>query len=70
MNYDNIRRAIREHGMHTLTTELLKQSSEVYPTTWNLKTAALTVTMKMAKNREAEQVMRQGVASFLKATNE
>lgn len=70
MNYDNIRRAIREHGMHTLTTELLKQSSEVYPTRWNLKTAALTVTMKMAKNRAAEAVMRTGVSSYLKAIHE
>lgn len=70
MNYDNIRRAIREHGMHTLTAELLKQASEVYPTTWNLKTAALTVTMKMAKNREAESVMRRGIASYMKVTNE
>lgn len=70
MNYDNIRRAIREYGLHTVTTELLKQSSEVYPITWNLKTAALTVTMKMAKNRETEQVMRQGVSSYLKATHE
>lgn len=64
---DRITRAVRTQGLHTLTSNLLKQAGQPYPEHWDLKTAALTVTLKMAQNRQSEASIRQGIASYMKA---
>jgi hypothetical protein len=66
MNIDRIRAGLRKYGLHGMTSNMLKQAGEIYPEVWNLKTAALAVTLKMAQNREIEHSVKQGLASFLK----
>lgn len=65
---ERITSAIARHGLHRVTSELLKQAGEPYPTVWTMKTAALALTLKVAKNRLAERSIRQGLASLLKAS--
>lgn len=64
---ERIRRAVNARGLHAVTGELLKQAGAPYPEQWNLRTAALAVTLKMAANRETERSIRAGVASYAKA---
>ena len=61
-----IKNAIETHGFHTLTSELLKQAGQPYPIDWNLKTAMLTVMLKMAENRSKEREIMQGIVSYMK----
>ncbi len=61
-----IRDAINAQGLDKVTSTLLKQSNLPYPEEWNLKTAALCVTLKIAENRLNEQLMRKGIASYIK----
>ncbi len=65
---NTIRAALGAHGIHGLTSEMLKQAGEPYPLTWNLKTAALAITLKMAQNRATENTIRQGLLSYQKVT--
>jgi hypothetical protein len=62
-----ITRAVNSHGLHTITSELLKQAGAPYPEEWSLRTAALAITLKMAENRESEKSIRAGVSSYIKA---
>lgn len=64
---ERISRAVRAKGLHAVTGELLKQAGVPYPEVWDLRTAALAVTLKMAENREAERSIRAGIASYVKA---
>jgi hypothetical protein len=64
---ERITHAVRTRGLHVVTSDLLKQAGQPYPENWNLRTAALAVTLKMAENREAEKSIRAGIASYIKA---
>lgn len=65
---ERITQAVQSHGLDAVTSELLKQAGLPFPEVWNLKTAALTVTLKMAENRQTEQSIKSGLASYLKVT--
>ncbi len=64
--YAQLAAAIRLHGFDKLAREVMRQRGEYVPADNSLKEAALSVTMKMARNREQHTAIREGLASLRK----